>query len=132
MGKILCLWGWYELIAIPVTFLWAFGLHKALARYKKTDDTLADRILWIPLLLGVFERAIVGLLIGWQVPGAAGFIGAWVIGKSGGGWSGWGKKSKYDRGLFFIGLLGSALSLLFGLGLGLAVHGVRKAAGVPQ
>jgi len=129
MGDILWLWGRYELVAIPATLLWAVGLHKALACYATSADKKADRIWWIPLLVGVFERAIIGLLIGWQVPGAAGFIGAWVIGKSGGGWSGWGKKSKYDRGLFFIGLLGGTLSLLFGIGFGLATHSMRRAAG---
>jgi hypothetical protein len=131
MMDIFWLWCRYELAAIPATLLWSIGLHHVLSWYVTEMDRKADRIWWIPLLIGVFERAIISLLIGWQVSGAAGFFGAWVIGKSGGGWSGWGKKSKYGRGLFFIGLLGSALSLLFGISLGIAINCVRKVSGAP-
>lgn len=129
--EIAWLWGLYEVVAIVATLLWSILLHRALSCYATTSDTKADRILWIPLFVGSFERAVIALLIGWQVPGAAGFIGAWVIGKSGGGWINWGKKSKYDRGLFFIGLLGSALSILFGIALGLGIHRIRHATGAP-
>lgn len=130
MGEVLMMWARYEIVAVPATLLWSVGLHSALGLYLTTKDKKADRIWWIPLLVGFFERAVIALLIGWQIPGAAGFIGAWVIGKSGGGWSGWGKKSLYDRGLFFIGLLGSALSILFGIGLGLAIHKIRQDTGL--
>ena len=130
VAEIPWLWIRYELVAVPATLFWSIGLHWALGSYATNCDKRADRILWIPALVGLFERAVIVLLIGWQVPGAASFIGAWVIGKSGGGWAGWGHKSKYDRGLFFIGLLGSALSILFGIGLGLAIHSFRHAAGV--
>jgi len=76
MRDILWLWRRYKLVAIPATFICAVGLHKALACCATKADKKADRIWWIPLLVGVFERAIIGLLIGWQVPGAVGFIGA--------------------------------------------------------
>jgi hypothetical protein len=107
--------------ALPVTFLWSWLLHKLVAKHKTAEDTQAERVLWIPLLMGVFERAIITTLVGWQVPGTAGFIGAWVAVKSAGGWSSWSKGTTYGRAVFFTGLLGSAMSILFAVFGGLII-----------
>ena len=124
--KIIRLWWCFELIALPLTFLWSKALNKALECHLTWRDTKADRILWIPAMVGFFERAVIALLIGWEVSGAPAFIGAWVIGKCFGGWGRWDKKSKYDRGLFFVGLLGSAISILIGIILGILIKRLRN------
>ena len=109
------------LLAIPVTFFWTELLHKLVQRYKTEEDKQAERVRWIPPLIGVFERAIITTLVGWEVPGTAGFIGAWVAVKSAGGWSSWSKGTNYGRAIFFAGLLGSAMSLLFAIVGGLII-----------
>jgi hypothetical protein len=108
-------------VATPVTYWWSRFLHRAIQNRRTPNDPEAERILWIPLMLGIFERAIITTLVGWKVPGTAGFIGAWVAVKSAGGWASWSKGTTYGRAVFFIGLLGSAMSVLFALAGGLII-----------
>lgn len=107
--------------AMPVTFLWSRFLHKLVRPYKTGRDRQAERIWWIPLAVGVLERAIITTLVGSKVPGTAGFIGAWVAVKSAGGWLSWSKGTTYGRATLFVGLLGSAMSLLFAIVGGLII-----------
>jgi hypothetical protein len=84
--------------------------------------------LWLPITTGIVERIIYTILVGWNVSGAASFIGAWVTIKAIGGWARWGgpTSTMYTRAAFTVGLLGSALSAIFGLAGGLIILAGRK------
>jgi hypothetical protein len=88
---------------------------------RTADDDEAQRVLWIPLAVGVLERAIITTLVGWNVSGSAGFIGGWIAVKSAGGWASWSKGTTYGRSILFVGLLGNAVSILFALAGGLII-----------
>jgi hypothetical protein len=108
--------------AIPATYLWSVFLHRMIERHRQTDDKEATRIHWIPLTVGILERILFTVLVGWNVTGAAGFIGSWVLVKQLGGWNSWGNKgTTYSRAVFFVGLLGNAMSVLFGVVGGLII-----------
>lgn len=110
-------------VAVPVTLLWVMVLDRRLARLRKPDDEEASRVWWLPITMGIVERLIYSILVGWSVSGAASFIGAWVTIKAIGGWAKWGgpTSTMYTRAAFTVGLLGSALSALFGLAGGLII-----------
>lgn len=113
-------------IAIPVVFLWSEFLYKRVEKYKTEEDEEAGRVRWIPVWVGILERAIITTLVGWGVPGTAGFMGAWVAVKAAGGWRSWSKGTTYGRAIFFVGLLGSAMSLLFAIAGGLIIAELRS------
>jgi len=75
--------------------------------------------------MGIVERIIYTIMVGRSISGAAGFIGAWVTIKAIGGWAKWGGtgSTPYTRAVFTVGLLGSALSVIFGLASGLIILG---------
>ena len=108
-------------IAMPVTAYWSRRLHAAVVCLRQDAEEEATRVPWIPLLVGLFERVIITTFVGWNVSGTAGFIGAWVAVKSAGGWQNWSKGTTYGRAILSIGLLGSAMSILFGLVGGLII-----------
>lgn len=109
--------------AIPVTYLWSEFLHKMLEKHKQPEDTKPTRIRWVAITMGVVERLLFTVFVGWSVSGAAGFIGSWILVKQLGGWNRLtlSKNQTYGIALFFIGLLGNAMSLLFGLVGGLII-----------
>lgn len=109
------------IIAAPITLLWPWCLYKIIDKKKSSADIPAERVWWIPLLIGVFERGIITTLVGWQVSGAAVFIGAWVAVKTAGGWTTWSKGTTYARAVLFVGLLGNAMSIAFALLGGLMI-----------
>ena len=109
------------IVAIPVLYYWSLALHNTVDGLRTEKDAEAERVWWIPLTVGVFERAIITTLVGWDVSGSAAFIGAWVAVKSAGGWASWSKGTTYGRATFFVGLLGSAVSILFAVAGGLIV-----------
>jgi hypothetical protein len=84
---------------------------------KKDDEAI--RVIWIPIMMGILERAIITTLVGWKVPGTAGFIGTWAAIKTVGGWAMWSKGTVYGRSVLFAGLMGSALSFLIAIAAGL-------------
>jgi len=51
------------IIGIPVTFIWSEFLHGQLRKYRTEEDTEAERIRWIPTLIGIFERGVITTLI---------------------------------------------------------------------
>src|ERR1700691_4560521 len=120
-----CVWSIVVSIAdIPVTWLWVWLLDRWIAKYRESDEKEVSRAWWMPMTMGFFERIIYTILIGCSVSGAAGFIGAWVTIKAVGGWAKWAKDdSKYTRAVFNVGLLGSALSAIFGIAAGLFLLG---------
>ena len=108
-------------VAIPVTWLWWKYLIRR-TELARDEERPASRISWFPIATGVLERLIYRTLVGFEVSGAAAFIGAWVTIKAIGGWATWSQdSSKYGKALFFSGLLGSAMSVLFGLTGGLLI-----------
>src|SRR5260370_36065044 len=77
-------------------------LHKLAARVPKEpgdepDYRPAKHLPWIPPTIGIIERAAFTTLIGWNVSGAASFIGAWITIKRMGGWGSWHKGTTYGR-----------------------------------
>ena len=114
------------IVGIPVTYVWSEFIHSRLEKYRTDTDAPAERIWWIPLLIGVFERAIITTLVAFPISGAAGFIGAWVAVKSAGGWAVWNKGTTYGRAVLFAGLLGSAMSIIFGLSGGIIITALNS------
>jgi len=132
-------WIWYLVSVvggIPITLAWTLLLDwlveqhvpkspKDLALEKELQEPepsngrwfpiLGRRVLLLPILIGIFERAIVTTLIIYQVSGTGSFIGAWIAIKSAGGWQRWSLGTRYARSVFFVGLLGSAMSMLIAL-----------------
>jgi len=101
------------LVGIPVTLVWSEFLHAKIQKYRTGEDEGGERVGWIPLLIGVFERMIITTFFIFSVSGTAGFIGAWIAVKSAGGWASWNKGTTYGRATLFVGLLGSAMSISF-------------------
>jgi hypothetical protein len=112
-----------SVVAVPATLLWVILLDHWLARYRRHDEEETSRIWWLVITMGILERTIYTLLVGCNVSGAASFIGAWVTIKAIGGWAKWGgsESTIYTRAAFMMGLLGSALSTVFGLAAGLII-----------
>jgi hypothetical protein len=104
-------------IAIPITYVWTNFLYRKLDESvaEKTSEEKPGRVWWIPPLIGIFERIIITTLIAFSVSGAASFIGTWIAVKIAGGWITWSKGTTYGRGVLFVSLLGSAMSVLFAL-----------------
>jgi hypothetical protein len=121
MSKYLLGYGLSVVVGIPVTYFWSRLLHEVVQGRRAPEDQQADRIPWIPLTIGILERAMITTLVGWNVSGAASFIGAWIVVKSAGGWANWSKGTTYGRAVLFVGLLGSAMSVLFALFGGLLI-----------
>jgi hypothetical protein len=124
---------WAILVGGLVTFAWSNALHERVTTLGYRLDSLgalapdekeqyAARLQWIPGWLGIFERVFYSLLIGLDVTGGAAFIGVWVGIKLAGGWQSWSKGTTYGRAIFFIGLLGNAMSILFGVVAGLVLR----------
>lgn len=109
------------IIAIPITYYWSIFLFRLIRHHNPNPENIPERIPFIPLLIGVFERAIITTLVGFSIPGAAAFIGTWVLIKAAGGWQTWGE-GKYARAVLFVGLLGSALSIVFALVAGIILR----------
>lgn len=112
-------------IAIPTTYLWSLCLHTHInnkfPKEREENKDKTERIPWIPLTIGIFERAFISMLIGYNISGSAAFLGAWVTIKAIGGWSDISKGKPYGRSIFFIGLLGSIMSLWFAVIIGLYI-----------
>ena len=112
-----------HLAAVPVTLVSVLFLDRRLQRYRQDGEELTYRLLWLPVTTGITERIIYTILVGWNVSGAASFIGPWITIKAVGGWARWGgpNSTPYTRSAFTIGLLGSALSAIFGLVGGIVI-----------
>ena len=112
-------------IAIPTTYIWSLCLHTYInskfPKEREENKDKTDRISWIPLTIGIFERAFIAILIGYNISGSAAFLGAWVTIKAIGGWGDISKGEPYGRSIFFIGLLGSIMSLWFAVIIGLDI-----------
>jgi hypothetical protein len=102
---------------IPVTYWWSEFLFWLLDRYEpRTDEQAAgrERIWWIAVMVGIFERALITTLVAYDVSGGGSFIAAFSI-KVLIGWQRWGSETRYARAAAFMALLGNAMSILFGL-----------------
>ena len=123
---------WAVLLGGLVTFFWSESLHERTVEFwnklKKEkelgdeEDRMYHRVPWMPVCIGLFERTFYSLLIGLNVSSAATFIVGWVILKSGAGVGLWSKGTSYGRAILFAGLLGNAMSVLFGVVAGLVIR----------
>lgn len=111
---------WGAVSAIVTLCWWEYLILKVENVHKRHFAVPPIRVPWFPTRMGILERIIYTTLIGFNVPAAAAFIGGWVTIKAIGGWATWAQKDHpYGKALFFSGLLGSAMSVIFGLIAGL-------------
>jgi len=108
-------------LAIPFTYYWS----EILLRWIKENES-ANKIWWMPPLIGVFERAIITTLIGGDISGSGAFVGAWVITKASQNWGSQMTNNEPDekrkaKKRFSKNLLCSALSLSFAIAGGLII-----------
>jgi tetrahydromethanopterin S-methyltransferase subunit B len=94
---------------------------------EEEKKSYPGRVPWMPAWIGLFERALYCLLIGGNVDGGAAFIGVWVGIKLAGGWQVWSKGTTYGRAIFFSGLLGNAMSVIYGIVAGLVIKALIQA-----
>ena len=94
--------------------------HSLLKKHKSQIDPDIESICWIPVTIGVLERLLITTVVGFNVPGAASFMAAWVAVKA---LHGWGRSKEDDsifiRGKLFVGFINSLFSMIFGLAGGL-------------
>ncbi len=117
---------WSLVIGSVATPLLSWCIHKLVAwRFKKPMNT---RVWWIPFMVGVFERAIITTMLGWNVSGAGAFAGTWVVAKCAGGWGAVMRKeaTPHSASVYLAGMMGSAISILFALAGGLIIWSARN------
>ncbi len=107
-------------LAAPITWGWSkflfWMLDKRIPANKSTE-----RIEWIPIIVGIFERAIVTTLVIWTPKLTTAFIGGWMALKVAGGWGLLKEPTTRNRATFFIGLLGNVVSLGWAIAVGVYV-----------
>jgi len=124
---------WASVAGGLVTYYWSTALHDRVAALRRQLDAAGLltpderdrhpwRLEWMPAWLGIFERMLYCFLIGLNVAGGAAFVGAWVVLKMAGGWQSWSKGSMHGQALFIAGLLGNAMSVLFGVVAGIVLR----------
>jgi hypothetical protein len=107
---------------IPFTYAWSEFLFWLLETKvpRTTEDpergaAAEQRIWWIAVMIGIFERLIITTLMAY----AASAVGAFLTGGMGikfaSGWQRWSRNTRYTRAAAFMALLGNAMSILFGL-----------------
>jgi hypothetical protein len=125
-GFLTACWSGYAIAVvsgIPVTAAWPNLLYRLLDRYvpRRAKDFEAgegaghERIWWIAVLVGIFERTLITTLVAYDVSGVASFIAAWIAIKMASGWQKWSVGTQYARAAAFIALLGNVMSILFAL-----------------
>ncbi len=107
-----------------LTFVWSDYLHHKLRGAAAPDDKEAHepRILWIPALIGVLERALFTIMIAWGVEASGAFCGGWITAKAISGMGPWNGDTALHRARIGVGFLGSGLSLLIGVVCGLCLR----------
>jgi hypothetical protein len=119
-------------VSIPVTAAWPNLLYRLLDSYVprryvprmatavETGEVAGrERIWWIAVLVGIFERTLITTLVAYDVSGVASFIAGWVALKMALGWQRWSTGTQYARAAAFMALLGNVVSILFGVGGGI-------------
>jgi hypothetical protein len=110
-------------VGIPITYAWSEFLFWLLDGYvprtpKEVEAgrvAASERIWWIAIMVGIFERVLITTLVAHDVSGGGSFIAAWVGLKMVSGWQEWSSGTRYARAAAFMALLGNAMSILFGL-----------------
>jgi hypothetical protein len=105
-----------------VTLIWTELLHWIVRRqFRKGPEP--SRIRPLPAISGLLERAVVTALVIWIPAGTGPFMGTWIVAKAAGGWAFVARPQGYtddhEKALYFVGLLGSLVSLGWALGWGL-------------
>ena len=102
----------------------AWGLTRLLfLGVRRRSEKIAEHVWWmIPMLLGIYERAICTTLVLLAPKVLPGFIGGWVLLKLAGGWGPMLKNpTVVVRSSYLISILGSVTSLAWAIGVSLAV-----------
>lgn len=107
---------WSVFLAVPITWAWPKFLFWRLNK-RVPPEPSTERIEWIPMLVGIFERAIVTSLMLWAPKLTAPFLGGWMALKVAGGWGLLKEPTTRNRATFFIGLLGNVVSFAWAIGV---------------
>ena len=109
-------------VGIPFTYAWSeflFGLLETRVprtfRDIEAGRASSQRIWWIAMMVGIFERLLITTLVAYDVSGVSSFIVGWIALKMVSGWQQWGRGTQYARAAAFMALLGNAMSILFGI-----------------
>jgi hypothetical protein len=124
--------GYAVLIGWPFTYWWSKAIHDRMdelysqLQERSELDSMEQRyrprrVPWMPAWLGIFERLFYCLLVGFDIASGATFIGVWIGIKVAGGWQLMSKGTTLGRAVLFSGLLGNAMSVLFGVTCGLVM-----------
>jgi hypothetical protein len=124
LGAVAGSW-WIESLHARVD-AWATQLREKYPKAKDGEHDSPLRLPWMPSLLGAFERLIYILLLAFNVESGATFIGVWVALKMAGGWQLMKPGTPVGRATFVVGLLGNAMSVLYGIGAGAAIRELLK------
>jgi hypothetical protein len=108
---------------IPVTYAWTrlllWLLETKVPRTNADGEAARERIWWITMMVGIFERAIITTSVAYATSAVGAFIAGWIAIKIASGWQRWSSGTLYARAAVFMALLGNAMSILFGLGGGI-------------
>jgi hypothetical protein len=105
-------------IGAVVSGVCVFFLFRALDWQLGPDHVgHTQRIWWIPMLMGITERAIITTLVIWTPKLLVGFIAGWMALKVAGGWGLLKEPTPRNRSTNGIALLGSVISLGWAIGV---------------
>lgn len=132
---VIMLTGYAVIIGWPFTYFWSKSindrmkdLYTQLQGIGELDEFEKNfkprRVSWMPAWLGIFERMFYCLLVGFDIASGSTFIGVWIGIKLAGGWQLMSKGTTLGRAYLFSGLLGNAMSVLFGVTCGLVLKKV--------
>ena len=131
---------WAVVLGAVFTYWFSTSLHDRVKKLRpqlirgtnqKNKKGPPIRLPWMPFWIGIFERIFFALIIGFGIEGSGAFIAGWIGIKMASGWGTWSSGEAYGRAVFFAGLLGSALSLLFGISSGLILQrGISLASSI--
>ena len=111
------------LIGALITYPWSRFIHARIRKIYPPDKQepvlYLGRVWWMPVIVGMFERAIIQTLTIWIPSSLGGFLAGWMVLKAAGGWGMISKGTDAGRAYFFAGVLGTTLSILFALVIGL-------------
>ena len=94
-------------------------LHRIINQQFRWQIDENDRVIWIAVVVGICERAVLTTFAIWISSGAATFAGAMLAVKAAASWGSLAADSKAGRSHFFVTIIGSLASILWALGWGI-------------
>jgi hypothetical protein len=111
-------------VGAVVAYLFWVHFHRMAEEIERgPKESQEYRAFKLPVAIGLVERLLITTLVGFDVGGSAGFIGAWITIKAVGGWAkiAGPSASPYARAVFMAGLLSSAVSAFMAIVGGLVI-----------